>query len=110
MQNENQKQIERSRRLNANRTYIYTDGCTFCGRNDDWADLSTRLKNLGKNVFARQTLLFAGWGAEADEIGLTLPFVYDCDTGQAITVAEGNAMTDEELKDWLNALDQRSED
>lgn len=105
MQNETQKQIEQSRKLNANRVYIYTDECTFCGRNDDWADLSIRLKSLGKDVFARQTLLWAGWKNEADELGLDLPFIYDCDTGKCMTVSDGNAKTDEELKEWLSALD-----
>lgn len=105
MQNENQRQIEQSRKLNANRTYIYVETCTFCGRNEDWAELSTRLKNLGKNVFARTTTLWTGWAEEAEEIGLELPCVYDCDTGKSMTIAEGNAMSDEELKEWLNALD-----
>lgn len=105
MQENQKQQLEQSKRLNANRVYIYTENCTFCGQTDDFADLSIRLKNLGKNVFTRQTTLWTGWKAEADELELELPCIFDCDTQQCMTVEEGNNKTDEELKEWLNALD-----
>lgn len=86
---------------NANRTYIYTKQCKLCGHTDAYASLSHRLTTLGKDVYVKQTSLFAGWQAEADEIGLEMPFVLDYDTMQSETVENLDKMNEEELRDWL---------
>lgn len=86
---------------NKNRTYIYTKDCKLCGNTEEYSEISHRLKKLGKDVFVKQTSLFAGWQAEADEINLEMPFVLDYDTMNAATVEELNGKSEEELRDWL---------
>ena len=89
------------RRINANRTYIYTDQCVTCGHTEAYQSIANRLKTKGKDVFVKQTPLFIGWQNEAAEIGLSYPFVYDCDSGNKGTCAELDNMSEEELDGWL---------
>lgn len=86
-------------KLNGNRTYIYTTECKLCGHTSDFAEVATKLQALGKNVEVRQTTLWAGWAEEAEEIGLELPFIYDYDTKQSLTIEEAN---DTDLEKWLD--------
>ena len=94
-------ELERSNKLNANRTYIYTDECVTCGHTEGYKLIANRLKLLNKDVFVKQTPLFIGWQNEAAEIGLTMPFAYDCDTGNYNTCEELDKLSDEELEEWL---------
>lgn len=93
--------MEQVRKLNANRTYIYTDQCVTCGKTDAYKDIANRLKLKNKDVFVKQTPLFIGWQNEATELGLELPSVYDCDTGHKATVEELDGKSEEELEEWL---------
>lgn len=86
---------------NRNRSYIYTKECNLCGNTEAYASISKRLQAKGKEVFVKQITLFAGWAAEAEEVGLDLPFVLDCDTMNKATCAELDTMSDEELDNWL---------
>lgn len=92
---------KQKRRINANRTYIYTDQCVTCGNTESYQAIVNRLKLKHKDVFVKQTPLFIGWQNEAAEIGLPYPFVYDCDSGNKATCAELDNLTEEELDDWL---------
>ena len=88
-------------RLNGNKTYIYTTECKLCGHTDAFAEVATKLQALGKSVEVRQTTLWAGWAEEAEEIGLELPFIYDYDTKQSLTIEEAG---ETDLKEWLNGV------
>ena len=46
---------KRPRRVNENRTYIYTDQCVTCGKTEEYKDIANRLKTLGKDVFVKQS-------------------------------------------------------
>ena len=104
MQKQNQP-LSLERRINANRSYIYTENCVICGQTENYAKAATALKSLGKDVYAKQTPLFIGWQQEAAEIGLPMPFVYDCDTEQYETVENIEKMSEQELKAWLGIDD-----
>lgn len=86
---------------NANRTYIYTKECNLCGNTEAYAHSSKRLQAKGKDVYVKQVSLYAGWAAEATEIGLEMPFVLDCDTMNRATCTEIDNMSEEELDKWL---------
>lgn len=88
-------------KINANRSYIYTDQCVVCGKTEKYKATANRLKLRNKTVFVKQTPLFITWQQEAAEIGLPMPFVYDCDTGNKATCEEIDNMSEEELDDWL---------
>lgn len=94
--------MEPRSKINQNRTYIYTDQCVLCGHTEKYKAIANRLKTSGKDVFVKQTPLFVGWQSEAEEIGLPMPFVYDCDTGHYNTCEEMDAMSEEELREWLD--------
>lgn len=97
------------RKINANRTYIYTDQCRICGKSDSYSKLVQRLKKMKKDVFVKQVSLFIGWQNEAAEIDLSYPFVYDCDSNRSAEVETLDEMTDEELKAWLKPEDDDGE-
>ena len=88
-------------KANENRTFIYTEDCKLCGHTNAYADIVYRLKELGKDVYVKQTSLWVGWSNEAAEIGLPMPFVLDYDTMNTATVEELDKKTNEELKEWL---------
>ncbi len=88
-------------KVNENRSFIYIDTCKLCGHTAEYANIVFRLQKLGKDVFVKQTSLYIGWIQEANEIGLEMPFVLDYDTLHSATVKELDAMSDEELKEWL---------
>lgn len=92
---------KQNQKLSENRTYIYTDQCVTCGKTEAYKDIVNRLKLKNKDVFVKQTPLFVGWQNEATELGLELPSVYDCDTGNKATVKELDAKSEEELDKWL---------
>lgn len=93
--------MDNQNKLNANRTYIYTEQCVTCGNTEEYQSVANKLKLKHKDVFVKQTPLFVGWMQEAMAIGLPMPFVYDCDTGNKLTCAEFDNMSEEELDDWL---------
>lgn len=86
---------------NQNRAYIYTKECNLCGNTEAYAHSAKRLQAKGKEVFVKQVSLFAGWTAEAEEIGLEMPFVLDYDTMHKATCADLDNMSEEELEEWL---------
>lgn len=88
-------------KANENRTFIYTDECKLCGKTEAYSNLAYRLKKLGKDVFVKQTSLWAGWSSEAAELGLELPCVLDYDTMRSDTVEHLSKLSDEELKEFL---------
>ena len=86
---------------NSNQTFIYTEQCKICGVTEAYAALARRLQDLGKSVQVKQISLFAGWAAEAEELGLPMPSVFDYDSRQAETVENLNKKSNEELREWL---------
>lgn len=94
--------LEQSSKLNKNRTYIYTNECVLCGHTEEYREIANRLKLLGKEVYVKQVPLFIGWQYEATEIGLPMPFVYDCDTGRYDTCPNLDKLEENDLKDWLH--------